>query len=298
MTLSLKSGCLKRGNLVITTPSTSYSPTPTPTIYPHSHPNHYSTHNKRIKTIETTPTSMTPHSRDHHRHTVALTLAALTVLTGCALPSRQPSVTLTAAEVATIAETTAHNAAQEASLAHKLHREFSPDTDDVECWDELTKEDNGLYRVWRTYTFEDLDNTTMITSGHLMRDHLAHHGWTITTDRTLAGPGLDITGINDENGLYASIMAGNNDMTLSFQSGCLKRGNLVIITPSTILFPHPHPKSDHNADSGQHRSLTAPLPVEVYVRATVDHYAWSKGLATRFARLAPASSLRRGEPLR
>ena len=44
----------------------------------------------------------------------------------------------------------------------------------------------------------------MITSGHIMRDHLAHHGWTITTDRTIPDPGLDIRGINDENGLYAT----------------------------------------------------------------------------------------------
>ncbi|MDQ1290004.1 MAG: hypothetical protein QG622_3570, partial [Actinomycetota bacterium] len=171
----------------------------------------------------------------------ALALATLTALTGCALSSKEQPVTLTAAEVATIAETTAHNAAQEASLTHKLHRELSPDTDDVECWDDIRKEKNGLYRVWRTYTFENVDDTTMITSGHLMRDHLAHRGWTITTDRTLEGPGLDIRSINDENGLYATIMAGNNHMTLSFKSGCLKRGNLIITKPSTSYSPTPTP---------------------------------------------------------
>lgn len=170
---------------------------------------------------------------------IVLMALAAAVLGGCTVPptTKEPVITITAAEAATIAETTIRDAARAASLADKLRRDADPNTDDEPCYDSSGTK-NGLVKITRAFTIEGLDTPVMLAGARAMRDHFAKNGWEITNDQSAPDPGLDIRGINDSNGLYLSIDAANHGILIMLSSGCLKPGALSS-SPSTSAWKQP-----------------------------------------------------------
>lgn len=159
---------------------------------------------------------------------LALALAAAFTLGACTTTrptTKEPAITITAAEAAAIAETTIRDAARAASLADKLHRETDPNTDDVACSDKNGNE-TGLTRVRRAFTIEGLETSVMLNGARTIRDHLAKNGWIISSDQTAPDPGIGVSALNPHNGLYASIDAANHGILIIMSSGCLKPGTL------------------------------------------------------------------------